>query len=158
MNIPKIVPFKITVAVSGGRDYANIVRIEQILDDLHNQKTIKLLIEGACPHKSHEVGGVDGGADEVCRLWAKSRQVNSVSVPPKSKRIPWPGAGPARNREMAHVVPTVIPDVWILFPGGSGTQSAREIAMEFSITRLEVTDEAYSWIEHRGGPVNSKRA
>jgi hypothetical protein len=59
---------------------------------------------------------------------------------------------------MAHVVPTVIPDVWILFPGGSGTQSARVIAMEFSITRLEVTDEAYSWIEHRGGPVNSKRA
>jgi hypothetical protein len=144
MTIPRGVPRSLTVAVSGSRTYSDVSRANQILDDVHKQRWIKLLIEGACPHES-ETDEPDGGLDEIARLWAKRNEVNSLSVPPKSKRIPWPGCGPARNREMAHFNP----QVWILFPGGSGTQSAREIAMEFHITRLELTDEEYSWIEHR---------
>ncbi len=149
MIIPRSVPFKLVAAVSGGRDYQDKLRIWQILDDLHGQRTIHLLIEGACPAKTNKRDGVDGGCDEWCRLWAKEREVNSFSCPPKSKRIPWPRCGPARNREMAHVLPGITPDVWIFWPGGSGTQSAREIADEFHIWRLEVTEDAYSWIDHR---------
>jgi hypothetical protein len=147
ITIPKGVPFSLTVVASGGREYNNVILVEKILDELHKQRTIKLLIEGACPHKSRRPDVIDGGLDEIARRWAKSREVNSLSVPPKSRRIPWPGCGPARNREMAHFQP----QVWVLFPGDGGTQSARDIAMEFRITRLEITEDAYSWQEHRAG-------
>lgn len=145
MTIPRSVPFNLIVAVSGSRKYQNAIRMNEILDDLHRQRIIKLLIQGECPEKNPE--GVDGGADELARLWAKHNEVNSVSVPPKSRKIRWPGCGPARNREMAKWMPP--PQVWVMFPGAVGTQSARDIADEFHITRLEVTEDDYSWMEHR---------
>lgn len=145
MTIPTSVPRNLTVAVSGSRSYADIARVAAVLDDVQKQRGIKLLIEGACPFKNSDLGGIDGGLDEIARLWAKKNEVNSLSLPPKSKRIPWPGCGPARNREIAHFQP----QVWILFPGASGTQNAREMAMEFKVTRLEVTSDEYSWIEPR---------
>lgn len=113
------------VAVSGGRDYWNKDLIYRVLDETHAEIPITLLIEGECP---------DGGADEVSRLWAKAREVNYMGVPPKVKRYGWPAAGPKRNHEMADMKP----DLWVLFPGGRGTDSARKIAKACGIERLEV--------------------
>lgn len=104
----------IIVAVSGGRSYADTKRVFDVLDTLHKSRPIGLLIEGGCP-----VG--DGGADTCARRWAVSRQVNCLTIPPKSNLHHWPAAGPLRNKEMA----SWKPDVWVLFPGGKGTQSAR---------------------------------
>lgn len=144
MIVPRDVSRNLTIAVSGPRDYNDPVRVSDILGDLHAQRVIKLLIEGACPTKNPD--GIDGGLDEIARLWAKDHEVNSLSIPPKSKKIPWPGCGPARSREMARWKP----DVWVLFPGGGpGTQAARDIAIEFHIRRLEVSEDSYSWIAQR---------
>lgn len=104
----------ITVCVSGGRAYTDTKRIFEVLDTLHKGRPISLLIEGGCP-----IG--DGGCDARARYWAKSRMVNCLTIPPKKSLLEKPSAGPLRNHEMA----CWKPDVWILFPGDKGTQSAR---------------------------------
>jgi hypothetical protein len=89
----------------------------QVLDGLHKQRSIRLIIEGGCP-----VG--HGGADACAREWARSRRVNCLTIPPKADLRVNPSAGPARNAEIA----TWKPDVWVLFPGGKGTASAHQHA------------------------------
>lgn len=113
------------VAVSGGRAYSNGKRVFEVLDQVHAEEPISLLIQGECP---------DGGADELSRKWAKSREVNYQGVPPKVKKYGWPAAGPKRNREMGEMRPTL----WVLFPGGRGTASAKAIANELEINTYEV--------------------
>lgn len=108
------------VAVSGGRHYSNKRRVFDVLDEIHAEDPISLLIEGECP---------DGGADELARQWAKSREVNYKGVPPKVQKYGWPAAGPLRNREMGEMRP----NLWVLFPGGRGTNSAKGIAEELGI-------------------------
>lgn len=110
------------VAVSGGRDYTDEDHIFEVLDGIHGSRDITLLIEGGCP-----VG--DGGADARARLWAAAREVNCLTIPPKALKHRWPSAGPYRNREMAEHKP----HLWVLFPGGRGTRSAKEIAAAHGI-------------------------
>jgi hypothetical protein len=115
------------VAVSGGRDYADKETLWGVLDNINETRGIATIFEGACP--------VDqGGADELARLWAKARQVNCVSVPAKPRVHKWPAAGPIRNREIG----SLKPELWVLFPGGRGTNSARKIAQEIGCEIYEV--------------------
>jgi hypothetical protein len=114
------------VAVSGGRYYRDMETAWSVLDTVHRERGIRLLVQGACPVE-------DGGADELARRWAISRQVNCVSIPPKIKQYGWPSAGPKRNEEMARLKPSL----WILFPGNRGTASARQIATREGIQILE---------------------
>lgn len=116
------------VAVSGGRDYRDDAKIASVLGRLHKERGIQLLIEGECP-----VG--DGGADERARKWAKKNEVNYMGIPPKAKKYGWPAAGPARNQEMA----SCKPDVWVLFPGGRGTASAKQCAVACGAEIIEVS-------------------
>jgi hypothetical protein len=127
----------VIVAVSGGRDYKADADLNEALDFLHNAIGIELLVEGAC-----HVG--DGGADERARKWAKRNEVNSLSVPAKAKKYGWPACGPKRNAEMANIM---TPDIWVLFPGGRGTNSARAVAEDNGIARFEVTPERAFFLE-----------
>lgn len=120
----------IVVAVSGGRDYTDDSTIYSALSLIHRAVGIKLLIEGACP-----VG--DGGADERARRWALFNEVNSLSCPAKAKTYGWPRAGPLRNQEMA----TFSPSLWVFFPGGKGTASARGIAIHQHIAYCDVSSD-----------------
>jgi hypothetical protein len=124
---------QVIVLVSGGRDYTDDKRINSILDLVHKTLGIELLIEGACP-----VG--DGGADERARKWAKRNEVNSFSVPAKAKKYGWPSCGPKRNEEMGFLggINKHMDSLWILFPGGRGTESARKVAIAEGYTRLEI--------------------
>lgn len=117
----------VVVAVSGGRSYNDAAKVFAVLDAIHKERCITLLIQGECP-----VG--DGGADELARRWAISRQVNYVGVPPKVRRHGWPSAGPKRNEEMA----TFHPALWVLFPGNNGTANAKQIAEANGIEVIEV--------------------
>lgn len=116
---------KLIVAVSGGRDYADAKRVDEVLSYIHQNRGITLLIEGACPV---------GGADELARLWAKLNEVNCLSVPPKAKQFNWPACGPRRNAEMADWNP----NIWVLFPGGKGTASAKKCAVACTAEIVEV--------------------
>jgi len=120
----------LVVACSGGRSYTDVVMIARVLDRVQARWGIRLLIEGACP-----VG--DGGADSRCRAWAIAHEINCLSVPPKVRTHQWPAAGPLRNLEMGNLHP----GLWVLFPGGRGTVSARETAQQLDIPTIEVTEE-----------------
>lgn len=124
------------VAVSGGRDYKSDTFINHTLDFVNEHVGIRLLIEGGCP-----VG--DGGADERARKWAKRNEVNCLSVPAKSKQYGWPACGPKRNHEIGEMKP----ELWVLFPGGKGTLSARKVAEEKGIARIEIANELAYLIE-----------
>jgi hypothetical protein len=121
------------IAVSGGREYNDANTLFNVMDSVHAIYKISLVIQGEC-HVGH------GGADNMTRLWAKSRQINCLSVPAKSNKHGWPAAGPKRNEEMADLCfPDfrLSPDYWLLFPGGRGTESARNIAKANAVEVLE---------------------
>ena len=127
---PEISKLPFIVAVSGGRQYRDRERVFAVLDRVHKTSTIDLLIQGEC---------TSGGADLYARLWAKAREVNSLSIPAKWLRFPdnpdWRyRAGPVRNFEMS----TWKPDLWIFFPGGSGTEDAFGVARRANIKRRRV--------------------
>jgi hypothetical protein len=133
--VPYQLPANLIVAVSGGRDFSDDELLVDTLNQIHAAKTIGRLIDGACP-----VG--DGGADQRAHHWAIRNEVNALRVPPKAKRLGWPHAGPARNREIGRLHP----HLWIFFPGDSGTASARRMAIEYKIPRLEVqADGKHTW-------------
>lgn len=106
------------VLVCGGREFADSRMVVAVLDELHQQRPITLLLHGAC--------GVDAkrqdwyrlkGADGIADRWARWREVPVVGVPAR-----WTdegkAAGALRNQRML--------DAWqprmvVAFPGGNGT-------------------------------------
>lgn len=121
---------QLIVAVSGGRDYTDANKVNEVLGKLHRERGIELIIEGGCPVKRN-----GGGADGLARKWAEANEVNCLTIPPKSKRFGWPSCGPIRNQEMCRMKP----ELWVLFPGGRGTASAAEVAEQAGIKTLVVT-------------------
>jgi hypothetical protein len=103
------------ILITGGRDFCNTALIYDILDKLHAEVRVEVLIHGACPT----------GADSIAKAWAKARSVTDKPYP-----APWnqygPAAGPMRNTFM---VTDSKPDLAVVFPGGNGTlDCARKIA------------------------------
>lgn len=121
---------KFIVAVSGGRDYTDASKINEVLGKLHSEQGIELLIEGGCPVKRN-----GGGADGLARKWAEANEVNCLTIPPKSRIHGWPSCGPIRNKEIAQCKP----DLWVLFPGGKGTLSAASEAEKAGIKIMKVS-------------------
>ena len=87
------------VCVCGGRDYDDQEYIFSVLDDLHAEKPITLLIQGAQKRYDKELKRYVG-ADYHAKMWAKSRK-----VPFKEFKADWDkygrSAGPKRNEKMA---------------------------------------------------------
>lgn len=95
------------VLACGGRDYTNSPRVYEVLDTIHKETPISLLITGGAR-----------GADTLADQWAKDRGVNRCIFPANWK-AKGNGAGPARNAMMLYVgKPTLV----VAFPGGSGTR------------------------------------
>lgn len=96
------------VLVTGGRRYADRARLFAVLDAIHAERSIDVVIDGACPT----------GADELAHQWADDRGVEHLPF-----RADWPrygpAAGPIRNERMVH---EGAPDVVVAFPGGRGTR------------------------------------
>ncbi len=96
----------ITVLVCGGRKYRGKSHVFSVLDELHGNRTIGLLVHGAA-----------SGADDLAEQWAKKRQVMYLGVPAPWK-IKGNAAGPIRN---SYMLDKSKPDVVIAFPGDHGT-------------------------------------
>lgn len=116
----------VIVAVSGGRDYGDRDKVYSVLDGIHKARTIELLIQGQC---------YKGGADRLAEDWAQSREVNCMSIPAKTKKHGFKSAGPIRNEEIGSCKPCI----WVLFPGGAGTASAKRCAEACGAEIIEVT-------------------
>jgi hypothetical protein len=121
---------QLIVAVSGGRDYTDANKVNEVLSKIHRERGIELIVEGGCPVKRN-----GGGADGLARKWAEANEVNCLTIPPKSKRFGWPACGPIRNQEISRCKI----ELWVLFPGGRGTASAAEVAKQAGIETLVVT-------------------
>lgn len=93
------------VIVCGGRDFADRERVCKVLDFLHNDRAITLLIHGGAR-----------GADALAADWASSRGIPTQAFPADWKRH-GRGAGPKRNQQMAEAGA----DLCVAFPGGTGT-------------------------------------
>jgi hypothetical protein len=102
----------VIVLVTGGRSYADMVRVFSTLDDVSELVRIRLLIEGGAGERFN--CGI--GADALAYRWAAIKDVPRLTVPAQWSEH-GPSAGPRRNLNMAFAQP----DLGIAFPGGSGT-------------------------------------
>jgi hypothetical protein len=117
----------ITVLVCGGRKYRGKQHVFSVLDELHENRTIGLLVHGNAP-----------GADELAEKWAKSRQVMYLGVPAPWKQL-GNAAGPIRN---SYMLDKSKPDVVIAFPGGRGTADMFGKAERQNVTMMDERIEA----------------
>jgi YspA, cpYpsA-related SLOG family len=100
------------VLVCGGRNYANYLHVESVLDSIHSEHRITHLIHGGA-----------NGADALASEWASKRGIQDVQCS-ANWRIHGITAGPRRNRRMLDLGP----DLVVAFPGGAGTAHMVSIA------------------------------
>lgn len=108
----------ISVAVTGGRDYADRERVYTTLSLLDWEFEISAVIHGGAP-----------GADQLAKAWAIENGVTHKPYPADWQRH-GRAAGPIRNREMLR---HSRPDLLVAFPGGRGTADCVRAAEELGI-------------------------
>lgn len=102
------------VLVAGGRKYADMDRLREVLGHIHGQVGITNIIHGGAT-----------GADTLAGVWARENRVSVVMFPADWDRF-GKAAGPIRNRKMLDVGQ---PDLVVLFPGGTGTANMEQQAL-----------------------------
>lgn len=112
------------VLVCGGRKYADKEYLKTMLDAVHEQRAITLLIQGGAT-----------GADTLAAEWALKNEINYRTYPAKWKRIGDKSAGMKRNKEMLDDNPNI--DLLVAFDGGVGTAGMVKLAKERDIAVLE---------------------
>lgn len=110
--------------VCGGRNYADWVKADRVLDPyFENHKARLIIIEGGA-----------AGADRLARQWATRRGVHTATVNALWERNGQSG-GPIRNKAML----LLRPDEVLAFPGGTGTEHMKRVARDAGIKVTEVT-------------------
>lgn len=92
--------------VCGGRAYSNVARLNVILNRVHRERGVDVLIHGAA-----------AGADSLADEWA-CRNGITVERYPANWKLHGRAAGPIRNQ---HMLKASKPDGGVAFPGGRGT-------------------------------------
>mgnify|MGYP005867213267 CR=1 FL=1 len=108
------------VLVCGGRDYADIDRMYQILDSI----AIDDIISGHAR-----------GADQLAEVYAEGRDIN-VTIFPAEWNKHGRAAGFIRNKQM---LDEGQPDLVVAFPGGRGTANMVDLAKKAGVSVLEVS-------------------
>ncbi len=112
------------VLVTGGRAYGDADRVFAVLDKLHHDACIDVIIEGGAK-----------GADNCAAGWAIAR-----SVPTERFEAAWENhgsfAGPMRNTRM---LTEGKPDLVIAFPGGRGTADMVRKARKAGVDVVEIS-------------------
>ena len=115
--------------VCGGREFANRQLLTEVLNRLHQERGIALIISGGAR-----------GADTMAEWWAKAK-----GVPCDVYEADWISlgrkAGPIRNQRM---LDEGKPDLVVAFPGGRGTADMVRRGREAGVEVIEVTYDAIS--------------
>jgi len=111
------------VLVCGGRDYADRMKMKEILDDLHVKTPITCLIQGSAR-----------GADRLAKNWAFFNQIVCEEYAASWEEY-GKAAGHMRNAKM---LVEGKPDIVIAFPGGKGTADMVRKAKTANVKTLEV--------------------
>lgn len=114
----------IRLLVTGGRKYADAETVARVLDHIHEDEGIAVLIHGGAE-----------GADSLCDAWAESRGIERLGRPANWKRYGTPWAGLIRNRAMLKDKP----DRCVAFPGNRGTADMVSVATAAGIP-VQVVD------------------
>lgn len=125
------------VLVCGGRDYRDKARVAEVLDNIHAETPISMVIQGDAT-----------GADALAKSWALSRGIRVAEV-----SALWhsygPSAGPLRNKAMLSLLGVGDSPVGALgeaqprhmviaFPGGRGTKSMVTLTKAAGLSVMEV--------------------
>lgn len=129
------------VLVCGGRNFADYAMVAAVLDKVHAQSPITLLIHGDCnnpddPKFKGELTIL--GADQLAARWARRKAIPYLSHPADWDKFSGQ-AGPIRNGEMAR---QWRPKVVIAFPGDRGTNNMIKQARELGIEVIVTWDES----------------
>lgn len=123
------------VLVCGGRYFNQGSLLFNVLDTIHSQTPISLLISGAQRSKSRD--GKFVGADWLAIEWALHRQINFVGMPARWRAEGNRAAGPKRN---ARMLEKTRPDLFVAFPGGDGTADMTRRALAAGIRQHEIPE------------------
>lgn len=142
----------IVLIACGGRDYLDYRKVREVLDFIHAQRTIWLLVHGAagrckltyrCPGQqaSGDHYFVKEGADLFAEEWAFYNRVPSwpYAVTEEDWKRHGKRAGPIRNGRMLR---ERNPDAVLAFPGGKGTRNMVDQAQENGVEVWLVSDTA----------------
>lgn len=109
--------------VCGGRDYSDRAELYAVLDRVHRERGVDLLIAGGAP-----------GADSLAEQWADNRGVPKA-IEPALWQKHGKAAGPIRNQLM---LDKHLPTGAVAFPGGNGTRDMVNRLVRASIPTLHV--------------------
>lgn len=107
------------ILVCGGRDYDNMGKVREVLDELNPS----LVIHGAAR-----------GADQLAQHWCDYNHVDFLQFPADWKRH-GKAAGPLRNAKMLRYGK---PGLVVAFPGGRGTANMVKLALEADVPVLVI--------------------
>ena len=108
------------VLVTGGRNYADRGDVFRVLDEIHAETPIEMILHGACGWDGDQPGDFDDaklrGADRWAHEWAAARRVATLAMAAKwtTQRA---AAGPLRNAQLV----AYGANLCVAFPGGVGT-------------------------------------
>ena len=113
------------IAVTGGRDYKNKIKVFETLDNLLYRNPEFILVVGDSK-----------GADAHAQVWAQKK-----NIPVEIFKADWAyygrSAGPIRNRRMLE---SGI-DLLVAFPGGSGTANMTRLCEQSHVKIIQVRDK-----------------
>jgi hypothetical protein len=98
----------VIVLVTGGRDYANAQRVDEVL-------RFWLCSQDILVH------GDARGADALCRQWCESHGVHHAAVPALWRWAEYQGQMRAAGHRRNGIMLLLRPEVCFAFPGGNGT-------------------------------------
>lgn len=110
------------VLVCGGRDFQD-KSLYAVLDKLHRESSIGVIIEGAAR-----------GADRMAGYWARKNKIDNLKFHADWQRLGI-AAGPRRNQQM---IEQGRPDLVVAFPGGVGTADMVRRARAAKIEVIEI--------------------
>jgi hypothetical protein len=106
----------VIVIIAGGRNYRGTNDSLIWLDQMHGQLGIRGVVSGGA-----------SGADALGESWAQTRGIPVKVFPADWHQLGY-AAGPIRNQQMADFLLLYPRRAVLLFPGGRGTSSMRNIA------------------------------
>lgn len=112
------------VLVTGGRNYNDVARVNAVLEAVHKEHHIQILVHGCAT-----------GADTLAAIWAMKRGIHPAGVPALwdfYEKL----AGSIRNGAMMRLKP----DLVVAFPGGTGTANMIGQARQAGIRVMEVNN------------------
>ena len=110
------------ILVCGGRDWTDTEAVYKILDRLHRDNQIDVVIEGDAR-----------GVDRMAGFWARQKRIDNLKFKAKWREH-GKAAGPIRNQKMLEEGK---PDLVVAFPGGRGTADMVRRAREAGVDVYE---------------------